>query len=92
MAMKDYLCQYNYSILIKILKVLEISRISLENSGVLLCKKVNSPFVLENGQFLAVQNGKIIQGGQNQMVINAEGDFEIIYEKTDSISYYSLNE
>jgi hypothetical protein len=89
MAMKDYLCQYNYSILIKILK---ISKISLKNSGVLQCKNVNSPFVVENGQFLAVQNGKIIQGGQDQMVVNIEGDFEIIYEKTESISYYSLNE
>ena len=60
MAMKDYLCQYNYSVIVKIL---EIKKLKVNGSGVLKFKNIIPPFVVEGGKFLAAHNGKLIQGG-----------------------------
>ena len=60
MAMKDYLCQYNFSIVIKILKM---ARMEAKGKGVLKIRKINAPIVVEGARFLAVQKGKMVLGG-----------------------------
>ena len=50
MAMKDYLCQYNYSV---VLKILEPRKIEVSGDGILKLQNLIPPFVIEGGKFLA---------------------------------------
>ena len=50
MAMKDYLCQYNYSV---VLKILEPRKIEVSGDGILKFQNLIPPFVIEGGKFLA---------------------------------------